>query len=214
VLVILNPVKDLAFPIYAAGFNLPHRAAILKSMPFPPSRKAAVSTLLLAALLVVAGCKSSGNPYDMSTRAAAWKESQQSARQDLTEIPLPAKTSYLSIDRQSRWQNPLLTVDVKMIQLRIYLADQNSSSIDRGGMTRISAARKHVLNIRPKDLPRALSALPDGAWPYGRVVAVGEEKPTPRNRSRLAANLAVTISALNDMGVVVDDWTNPAREMK
>jgi len=183
-------------------------------MQFPPPRKAALSTLVLAVLLAVAGCRGSGNPFDMSKRATAWKAAQQLAQQDLAEIPLPSKTAYLSIDRQSQWQNPLLTIDATMIQMRIYVADENTSPFDRGGMTRLSAARKHVLNIRPKDLPRALAALPDGAWPYGRVVAVGEEKPTPRNRTRLAGNLAVTMDALQNMGVVVDDWTNPARGMQ
>lgn len=182
-------------------------------MQFLPFKKAAVSTLILGVLVAVAGCRSGANPFDMSSRAAAWRGSQQSARQELTEVPLPAKSTYLTIDRPSQWQNPLLTVDQNMIQMRIYLADENSSAIDRGGMTRISAARKHVLNIRPKDLPRALAALPDGAWPYGRVVAVGEEKPTPRSRARLAANIALTIGALREMHIVVDDWTNPARGM-
>ena len=98
-----------------------------------------------------------------------------------------------------------------MIQIRIYFADENSSPVDRGGMTRLSSARKHILNVRLKDLPRALVALPDGAWPYGRVVAVSKELGAPQDRTLIANNLAVTIKAIEDMGIVVDDWTDPAR---
>jgi hypothetical protein len=169
-------------------------------------------SLLFVALLSLAGCKS-GDPFNMSTHPAAWSASKQSARQELTEIRPPSKSAYLSIDQGSLWRNPFLTVETNMIQLRIYLADDNSSPIDRGGMTRLSAARKHTLNIRPKDLPRALAALPDGAWPYGRVVAVGEQIATPKTRAQLSRNLATTVGALQDMGVVVDNWTDPNRLM-
>ncbi|MEO6829963.1 MAG: hypothetical protein ABI164_09130 [Acidobacteriaceae bacterium] len=169
------------------------------------------AALACALLLPLGGCRSRGNPFHMSAHAAAWNASKQSARQDLSAIPLPSKSTYLAIDQQSQWQNPFLTVESNMIQLRIFLADQNSSDIDRGGMTRLSSARKHTLNIRPKDLPRALAALPSGAWPYGRVVAVGEERPGSRNRTTLANNVSVTIAALQDMGLVVDDWTDPSR---
>ena len=165
------------------------------------------------ALLSLTGCRGHGDPYNMSARAAAWNNSKQSARQDLAEIPLPSKSTYLTIDQQTQWQNPFLTVETNMIQVRIYLADENSSDVDRGGMTRLSAARKHILNIRPKDLPRALASLPNGAWPYGRVIAVGEEQTTAQDRQQLGSNVAVTRDALKDMGVVVDDWTDPARLM-
>jgi hypothetical protein len=97
-----------------------------------------------------------------------------------------------------------------MIQLRIYLPDENASPIDRGGITRLSSARKQVVNVRLAELPRALSALPDGAWPYGRVVAIGREKETPQNRAWFPDHLAITVRALQDMGVVVDDWNHPA----
>ena len=62
--------------------------------------------------------------------------------------------------------------------------------------------------MRFKDLPRALVALPDGAWPYGRVVAVSRESETPQDRTLVETNMAATIGALKDMGLVVDDWTH------
>lgn len=144
----------------------------------------------------------------MSHRSAAWNQSKQSARQELAQIPMPSKSVYASIDKEAKWQNPFLTVESSTIQLRIYLADQNSSQFDRGGLTRLNAARKQTLNIRLKDLPRALSSLPNNAWPYGRVVAVGEALEPPQYSAQLRANLAITVSTLNDMGIVADDLRN------
>ncbi len=144
----------------------------------------------------------------MSSDQGAWTAAKGDARQALNEVPLPVKDRYLTIDQESQWQNPFLTVESNMIQIRIYLADENNSEVDRGGLTRLSAARKHILNIRLKDLPKALVSLPDGAWPYGRVLAVREDVETPQNRTRLRSNLAVTLGTLRDMGVVADDWTS------
>lgn len=167
-----------------------------------------MAALSFSTVMSMAGCRDRGNPFDMSHRAAAWSLSKQEARRALAQIPLPAKSVYASIDKEAKWQNPFLTVESNTIQLRIYLADQNSSQFDRGGLTRLNAARKQTLTIRLKDLPKALSSLPGGAWPYGRVVAVGEALEPPRYSSQLRANLAVTVSALNDMGIVADDLIN------
>ena len=145
----------------------------------------------------------------MSRHAASWNASKAAARQELTEIAAPSKDIYLAINQEPKWKNPYLSIESNMIQLRIYLPDENSNSFDRGGLTRLAAARKHVLNVRLADLPRALSSLPDGAWPYGRVIAIGADKITPQNRRWFLNNLAVTTNALKDMGIVVDDWNNP-----
>ncbi len=170
-------------------------------------RSAILTTFYLGALLLVSGCRQN-NSFNMSAHAASWNAAKTNARQELDQLPLPSKSTYLAIDHQSQWQNPFLTVETNMIQIRIYLPDENDSPIDRGGLTRLSSARKHILNVRFKDLPRALVALPDGAWPYGRVVAVSRESETPQDRTLVETNMAATIGALKDMGLVVDDWTH------
>jgi len=43
-----------------------------------------------------------------------------SARQELTQIPPPLKSVYLNINQEPQWQNPFLSVEQNMIQLRIY----------------------------------------------------------------------------------------------
>jgi hypothetical protein len=180
------------------------------SLRFSGLRSTALLALTLSAPLAISGCRNSGNNFDMSRHAAQWAAAKTSARQELTQIPPPLKSVYLNINQEPQWQNPFLSVEQNMIQLRIYLPDENASPIDRGGITRLSSARKQVVNVRLAELPRALSALPDGAWPYGRVVAIGREKETPQNRAWFPDHLAITVRALQDMGVVVDDWNHPA----
>lgn len=180
------------------------------SFRFSAFRSAALLVVALSASLAVGGCRNSGNTFDMSAHAAKWAAAKISARQELTQIPPPLKSVYLNINQESQWQNPFLSVEQNMIQLRIYFPDENSSPIDRGGITRLRSARKQVVNVRLAELPRALSSLPSGAWPYGRVVAIGREKETSQNRAWFPNHLDVTVRALQDMGVVVDDWNHPA----
>ena len=188
-------------------------ADILKTMLGTSFRFFALRSAALLALstsLAVSGCRNSGNTFDMSHQAAKWAAAKTSARQELTQIPPPLKSVYLNINQESQWQNPFLSVEQNMIQLRIYLPDENASPIDRGGITRLSSARKLVVNVRLAELPRALSSLPAGAWPYGRVVAIGRDKETSQNRAWFPNHLDITLRALQDMGVVVDDWNHPA----
>ena len=177
---------------------------------FSGLRSAMLLAVAISASLAVSGCRNSGNTFDMSRHAAQWAADKTSARQELTQIPPPLKSVYLNIDQEPQWQNPFLSVEQNMIQLRIYLPDENASPIDRGGLTRLRSARKQVVNVRLAELPRALSSLPNGAWPYGRVVAIGREKETPQNRAWFPNHLDITVRALQDMGVVVDDWNHPA----
>jgi hypothetical protein len=63
------------------------------------------------------------------------------------------------------------------------------------------------VQIRVQDLADGLIALPENAWPYGRVVAV-EESPLADKSQRPAVRRQVeaVIAQLNDLGVVVDEW--------
>jgi hypothetical protein len=69
-------------------------------------------------------------------------------------------------------------------------------------------ARKQEIDVRIADLPQALASLSPDVWPYGRVVAI-EESPTAPKAERVAVrrNVEATIQILNDLGVVVDEWT-------
>jgi len=141
-------------------------------------------------------------------QAASAQKDQQRAQ--LARISLPTKSRYVDVHEPGQWANPFLSFDSQMINLRIVQADANPSQLGKGGLLRPSAARRQELQIRQQDLVEALIALPESAWPYGRVVAI-EESPLADKRQRPAIRrqIEAAIQQLNDLGVVVDEW--PAR---
>ena len=143
--------------------------------------------------------------------AKAAQTSEDTARQQIEEIPPPAKSLYLAVHTESSWANPFLIVGRENIHLRVTYPDANPSPIGQGTLLRPADARKQELDIRMADLPTALAAIPAAAWPYGRVVAVEESPVTAKvDKHRVRRNVETTIQVLNDLGVVVDEWTGPS----
>jgi hypothetical protein len=74
-------------------------------------------------------------------------------------------------------------------------------------MLRPEAARRQELQIRPGDLAEAIIAIPQGAWRYGRVVAVAEMPGSAaKDRPKMRRNVESAIQQLNDLGIVVEEW--------
>ena len=148
-----------------------------------------------------------------STAAAAEHQAQARSverdeqRADLAKIALPTKSRYVDVHEPGAWANPFISFDAQMVNLRVTLADANPSQLGQGGLLRPSAARRREVQIRSKDLAAALIALPDSAWPYGRVVAI-EESPLADRKQRPAIRrqIEAAIQQLNDLGVVVEEW--------
>jgi hypothetical protein len=145
---------------------------------------------------------------EQRVQAVSLKRDQQ--RGQLARIALPTKSRYVDVHEPGAWANPFISFDVQMVNLRVTQADANPSELGKGGILRPSAARRQEVQIRPQDLAEALIALPESAWPYGRVVAI-EESPLADKRQRPAIRrqIEAAIQQLNDLGVVVDEW--PAR---
>jgi hypothetical protein len=142
---------------------------------------------------------------EQKAQAAAVESADQ--RTALEHIPLPDKSLYVSVHQPSQWKNPFLTVGTDHIDLRIILQDANTSSLGEGTMLRPEGARRQELQIRIADLPKALIALPDGAWRYGRVVAIAESPDaTRKQRPAIRRNVEAAIQKLNDLGIVVEEW--------
>jgi len=143
-------------------------------------------------------------------RAQAASAKQDMQRAQLAKIALPTKSRYVDVHEPGAWSNPFLSFDSQMINLRVTMTDANPSAVGQGGITRPSAARRQEIQIKPQDLVEALIALPDRAWPYGRVVAI-EESPLADKKARPAIRrqIEAAIQQLNDLGVIVDEW--PAR---
>ena len=163
---------------------------------------------LIPAILLIAltGCTSS--PISSSTDAAHAKSRQvDSIRQDLEQIPLPSKSRYMAVRSLSIWENPYLTVQGSMVTLHVTVADANTTTLGVGGLLRPVGARRQDLNVRTSDLPAALNAIPQTAWPYGRVVALEEAHDAPASaRPELRRNMEAAIKTLGDLGVIVYEW--------
>jgi hypothetical protein len=176
----------------------------------------AVGMVLLSAMLT--GCRKEEQAVSKVAVTAAAAEHQAQAvsvqrdqqRAQLARIALPTKSRYVDVHEPGAWSNPFISFDSQMVNVRITLADANPSTLGQGGILRPSAARRQELQIRQKDLVEALIALPESAWPYGRVVAI-EESPLADRKARPAIRrqIEAAIQQLNDLGVVVDEW--PAR---
>lgn len=138
-------------------------------------------------------------------QAAATQRDQDRAQ--LARIPLPTKSLYMNVHDPSEWKNPFISVDANFLDLRVIMEDANPSTLGEGSMFRPEAARQQELQIRPGDLAKALLALPNRAWPYGRVVAIAESPEADRSkRPIIRRNVESAIQRLNDLGVVVEEW--------
>jgi hypothetical protein len=142
--------------------------------------------------------------------AQAMATERDRQRAELARIPLPTKSLYINVHEPSEWINPFISADSDHLNLRVTMADANPSPVGTGSMLRPEAARRQELQLNPADLAEALIALPNGAWHYGRVVAIAES-PLADRKKRVAVrrNVEMAIQKLNDLGIVVDEW--PAR---
>ena len=128
-------------------------------------------------------------------------------RLQLSDIPTPLKSQYLTVHSLSGWSNPYVTVQQSMLTLHVTLADANTSALGEGGMLRPRAARQQSLTIRVGELPVALNAVPRSAWPYGRVIAVEEAHNTPRTaEAEVRRTVEGVMRTLSDLGVVAYEW--------
>ncbi len=172
---------------------------------------------LLLALSLVA-CHKEEQAVEGVAHTAAKAEHQAQAtaterdqeRAQLEQIPLPTKSLYIDIHDPAAWANPFLSVGAETLTLRIILPDANPSPMGQGTLLRPVAARRQELQLRLSDLDQAVAAIPAGAWPYGRVIAVAESpSAAPKDRPMVRRNVEAVIRQLNDLGVVVEEW--PAR---
>jgi hypothetical protein len=175
------------------------------------ARAMAISIALSCGL--ISGCRGTA-PSTQPSRAAVRqaRQAQQSKmdeyRQELEQIPPPSKNRYLNVHSQEAYGNPFLVVHPATVTLNVIFRDQNPDGFTGGGLLRPAKARKQEIDVRLADLPQAIASLSPDVWPYGRVVAVEESPAAPRaERVAIRRNVEATIQILNDLGVVVDEWT-------
>jgi hypothetical protein len=188
--------------------------------PLGPPRFRIMNRSLLpaiaTALVLTLGACSHGSQNQSATpqptpqeKKAAIQE-QATDRQQLDQIPPPAKSRYMAIRTRESWSNPFLIVGKKNVTLRMMYPEGPQSQIAPGNLMHPSGARKRELVLRLSELPDALAALPEDSWPYGRVIALEEDPIAPRaDRIQVRRNVETTIQVLNDLGVVVYEWPAP-----
>lgn len=181
-------------------------------VPMRLARLLVSMAVVLCLPLALTGCnrKAAG-----STIATASPREVESARQQLEMIPPPSKTRFMAVHSLTTWENPYLTVQENMVTLHVTLADANQSDLGVGGMLRPVGARRQDLNVRVSELPEALNAVPEGSWPYGRVVAIEEAHDAPVSaRPAIRRDVEATIKTLTDLGVVVYEWNDGTAELR
>lgn len=160
-------------------------------------------------MIALCGCNAGKRPFATLHGDSSVADPQQLAeiRSDLEQIPPPAKSRYLAVKSLTSWDNPYLTVQGEMVTLHVTLADANTSTLGEGGLLRPVGARRQNLNVRTGDLPSALNAIPQTAWPYGRVVAIEEAHDAPASAvPQLRRNMEAVFKTVGDLGVVAYEW--------
>lgn len=157
---------------------------------------------------VVGAAKSAVSAEQQAQAAAQARATERDQeRVQLSRIPLPTKSLYVDVHDPSAWSNPFLAVGPDTVTLRVIQSDANTSDVGKGTMLRPEAARRQEIQIRPGDLAQAMVALPEGAWRYGRVVAVAElPGAQAQDRPKIRRNVEAAIQQLNDLGIVVEEW--------
>jgi hypothetical protein len=164
---------------------------------------------LATSLLLASGCKAPSLPTPAREQAVAQQHAAaDSAREQLQMIPPPSKNRYMVIHSFESWENPYITVQSNMLELHVLQADANPSDVGAGGLLRPVGARRQELNISPDKLADAITAVPQSAWPYGRVIAIEEAHKIPKAAEpAVRRQMEIAIGKLNDLGVVVYDPT-------
>jgi hypothetical protein len=174
--------------------------------------------LAIAAALPLAltGCTRPAFPMPGSASSAAEQHREMDEiRAEIQQIPLPSKSRYLAVKSLNAWQNPYLTVQGGMVTLHVTVADANPTTLGTGGILRPVGARRQDLNVRTADLASAINAIPETAWPYGRVVAIEEaHNIPPADRPEVRRNEEVAMKTLNDIGVVAYEWQDTATALR
>jgi hypothetical protein len=102
----------------------------------------------------------------------------------LQSIPAANAEVYKKVDLKA-WKNPYIIVRP-----------------DGVGLLDVTNNEEHILKI--DDLPEALAKLPASAWPYGRVVALADDRSPAADKGRIRENKATIASMLHSSQVEIE----------
>jgi hypothetical protein len=105
------------------------------------------------------------------------------ANTQLESIPAAKAEVYKKVDLKA-WKNPYVIV-----------------RSDGVGLLDVINSEEHILKI--DELPDALAKLPASAWPYGRVVALADDRSPAADKTRIRDNKAAIASMLHSSQVEI-----------
>jgi hypothetical protein len=105
------------------------------------------------------------------------------ANTQLESIPAAKAEVYKKVDLKA-WKNPYVVVRG-----------------DGVGLLDVTNNEEHILKI--DELPDALAKLPASAWPYGRVVALADDRSPAADKTRIRDNKAAIASMLHSSQVEI-----------
>lgn len=92
--------------------------------------------------------------------------------------------AYKNVDLKS-WRNPYLIVKT-----------------DNIGLLDVSNSEEHL--IKMDELTARLAQLPSSAWPYGRVVALADDRGSASDKARIRENKAKIAAALHSLNIEIE----------
>ncbi len=105
----------------------------------------------------------------------------------LERIPGPDPTTYPRLQEMNQWKNPQLVVR-------------------EDGIGLVDFDNHEVRILTPEQIPAELATLPLSAWPYGRVVLVGQAAPSDsseQTKARLRETRGLLMGTLKELQVQV-----------
>jgi hypothetical protein len=164
----------------------------------------------LLPLALLTGCHSGSTSSAPTTASVSDQRAQrESQREQIDLIPPPSKTRFMAIHTFDAWENPTITVNPTMLTIHILQADANPSPSGAGGLLRPVGARREDITVAPDSLAEAMAAIPQTAWPYGRVIAIEEAHKTPPSAEpAVRRTLESTVNTLNDLGISAYDLSD------
>jgi hypothetical protein len=105
------------------------------------------------------------------------------ANTQLESIPAAKAEVYKKVDLKA-WKNPYVVVRG-----------------DGVGLLDVTNNEEHILKI--DELPDALAKLPASSWPYGRVVALADDRSPAADKGRIRDNKAAIASMLHSSQVEI-----------
>ncbi len=167
----------------------------------------ALLLISLAFAPAFAGCHGHSLPTAVTREVLANRRAVlNTEREQLSQIPPPSKSRYMAVHSFEQWENPYITVQPDMLTLHVLMADGNTTGIGTGGMFRPIGARRQEISIGLEKLADAMTSIPQGSWPYGRVIAIEEAHKTPAAVApMMRRNMEAAVAGLSDLGVMVYD---------